>query len=59
MTDFHNLSSETLKQNSLRHHVWNRNKDVYIKKHVNKDREETTYVKIGEEEIQYIYIYQR
>ena len=30
---------------------------MYIKKHVNKDREETTYVKIGEEEIQYIYIY--
>ena len=30
---------------------------VYIKKHVYKDREETTHVKIGEEDIHHIYIY--
>ena len=40
-------------------------KIVYIKKHEYKDREETTPVKIGEEDIHhhhiyiYIYIYQR
>ena len=39
-------------------------KIAYIKKHVYKDREETTHVKIGEEDIHhhiyiYIYIYQR
>ena len=30
---------------------------VYIKKHVYKDRKETTHVKIGEEDIHHIYIY--
>ena len=30
---------------------------VYIKKHAYKDREETTHVKIGEEDIHHIYIY--
>ena len=30
---------------------------AYIKKHSYKDREETTYVKIGEEDIHHIYIY--
>ena len=30
---------------------------AYIKKHSYKDREETTHVKIGKEDIQYIYIY--
>ena len=37
-------------------------KIAYIKKHAYKDREETTHVKIGEEDIYhhiYIYIYQR
>ena len=37
-------------------------KIAYIKKHVYKDREETTHVNIGEEDIHhhiYIYIYQR
>ena len=30
---------------------------AYIKKHVYKDREETTHVKISEEDIHHIYIY--
>ena len=34
-------------------------KIVYIKNHAYKDREETTHVKIGEEDIHHIYIYQR
>ena len=32
-------------------------KIAYIKKHAYKDREETTHVKIGEEDIHHIYIY--
>ena len=32
-------------------------KVAFIKKHAYKDREETTHVKIGEEDIHHIYIY--
>ena len=38
--------------------VWNRNKRLHtIKKHVYKERKETTHVAVGEKDIHHIYIY--
>ena len=61
MEDFDNLYFwNTLNKTHQGILVWNRNKILHIiKKHVYKERIETTYVEVGEEDIYHIYIYQR
>ena len=60
MEDFDNLSFwNTLNKTHQGILVWNRNKKLHTinKKHVYKERKETTYEEIGEEDIHHIYIY--
>ena len=58
MEDFDNLYFwNTLNKTHQGILVWNRNEILHIiKKHVYKERIETTYVEVGEEDIYHIYI---